>query len=83
MRRVRATEAEKAFEEAWSRRDEVTILVEMAQKAASRGRLDEVEICLARLYLIAPERVEKLAEELQALADCVRSHPSYRDRRAG
>jgi hypothetical protein len=82
MRPVRWNEAEQAFEEAWQRRDETAELIDVAHRAARRGRRDEVDVCLAKLYALVPDRTPNLAEELHAICECVRSHPSYDPARA-
>lgn len=82
MQPVRSFQAEKAFEELWARRDDANTLVQLAHQAARRGRTEEVEVCLAKLYLVAPARVEELSHELYAVLRSVHAHPSYRGRTA-
>lgn len=77
MRVVRAGDAERAFEEAFRARGETGALMDVARRAASRGRVDEVEICLDRLRAMNVPGTDDLEAELHAIVRCVRSHPSF------
>ena len=77
MKVVRAGQAEKAFEEAFRQRGEAGTLIDVARRAASRGRSEEVEVCLARLRILRSPGVDDLSAELRSVVRCVHSHPSY------
>lgn len=72
----RAFDAERAFEEARQARDGVETLVRMAYAAARRGRVSEVDACLATIARLDPGRSEEIGDQLRELARCVRNHPS-------
>ncbi len=48
-----------------------------ASEAARRGALGELDLLLARLRVVAPDRADELDERLHVVARCVRAHPSY------
>lgn len=82
MRVVRSGDGERAFEEAYRERGEAGALEDVARRSAARGRLEEVEVCLARLRRIGAPGVDDLEAELHAVVRSVRAHPSYGSKRA-
>lgn len=59
--------------------EDMARLIEDAYNAARRGALEDLELLLARLRLVAPEKFETLGEKLRMIANCVRAHPSFTD----
>lgn len=52
-------------------------LVREAYRGATSGAVAELDLSLARLRAVAPDRAEALSEELHAVARCVRAHPAF------
>lgn len=67
-----------SFDETNAEVDGMSALLEEAYKAARAGRLEDLELHLARLRAAGGLRARGLGEELYAIARCVRAHPSYR-----
>lgn len=52
-------------------------LVADAVAAARRGEVEDLDLALTRLGIVAPGRSEALSEELHRIARCVRAHPAF------
>lgn len=56
----------------------VDALVARAYRAARRGRIEELELALARLRAIGPVDIGEVEIQLHGIARAARAHPSYR-----